>query len=265
VTQGFPVSSSGSRTVIGDAVGGRTPLMGIGVAASVVLVLLFLRPLLAEFPTAALGALVIYAAIRLIDVPEFRRLARFRKSELVLALATTVGVLLVDILYGVLIAVALSVVDLFRRVARPHDAVLGSVPDLPGLHDIDDYPEARTVPGLVIYRYDAPLCFANADDFRERAVKATDDAQRDDGPVDWFVINVEAIVEVDITATDALRELQRELRERGIHMGLARLKQDLRAELARAGIIDDIGEEMIFATLPTVLKAFEQRHRDVSS
>ena len=107
LTQGFPVSSSASRTVIGDAVGGRTPLTGLAVVVSVVLVLVFLRPLLAEFPQAALGALVIYAAIRLIDIAEFRRLARFRKSELALALATVAGVLLVDILYGVLIAVAL--------------------------------------------------------------------------------------------------------------------------------------------------------------
>ena len=168
LTQGFPVSSSASRTVIGDAVGGRSPLMGLAVVVSLVLVLLFLRPLLAEFPQAALGALVIYAACRLIDIPEFRRLARFRKTELGLALATTAGVLLVDILYGVLIAVALSVLDLFRRVARPHDAVLGTVPGLPGLHDVEDYPDARTVPGLTIYRYDAPLCFANAEDFRSR-------------------------------------------------------------------------------------------------
>jgi high affinity sulfate transporter 1 len=264
-TQGFPISSSGSRTVIGDAVGGRTPLMSLAVVASVVLVLLFLRPLLAEFPTAALGALVIYAAIRLIDVAEFRRLIRFRKSEFTLALATTLGVLLVDILYGVLIAVALSVLDMFRRVARPHDAVLGSVPGLPGLHDVDDYPDATTVPGLVIYRYDAPLCFANAEDLRQRATLAADEAAELDGPVTWFVLNVEANVEVDITAVDALRELHDQLHQQGIAMGLARLKQDLRVELDRAGLIDEIGEGMIFPTLPTVLKAFDQRAEDASS
>jgi len=262
LTQGFPVSSSGSRTVIGDAVGGRSPLMGLAVVASVVVVLLFFRPLLAEFPSAALGALVMYAAIRLIDVAEFRRLARFRKSELILALATTVGVLVVDILYGVVIAVGLSVLDLFRRVARPHDAVLGSVPGLPGLHDVDDYPEATTVPGLVIYRYDAPLCFANAEDFRVRAMRAANDSAH---PVEWFVLNVEANVEVDITAVDALAELHRELKLLGIQLGLARLKQDLRAELAPTGLIDEIGEHMIFATLPTAREAFDQRHGDQSS
>ncbi len=262
VTQGFPVSSSGSRTVLGDAVGGRSPLTGLAVVASVVLVLIFLRSLLAEFPQAALGALVIYAAIRLIDVPAFRRLAQFRKSELTLALATTAGVLLFGILYGVLIAVALSVLDLFRRVARPHDAVLGSVPGMPGLHDVDDYPEADTVPGLVIYRYDAPLCFANAENFRMRAL-ATVDAVG--APVEWFVVNVEAIVEVDITAAGALRELHRDLTDRNITLGLARLKQDLRVQLEPAGLIDEIGEEMIFPTLPTVLTAFADRFEGRSS
>ncbi len=261
ITQGFPVSSSASRTVIGDAVGGRSPLTGLAVVVSVVLVLLFLRPLLAEFPQAALGALVIYAAIRLIDVAEFRRLARFRKSELTLALATMAGVLLVDILYGVLIAVALSVLDLFRRVARPHDAVLGTVPGLPGLHDVNDYPEARTVPGLIIYRYDAPLCFANAENFRLRALASVDSAEI---PVEWFVLNVEAIVEVDITAADALAELHRELIARDVTLGVARLKQDLRDELEPAGAIDAIGENMIFPTLPTVLEAFAHRHDDRS-
>jgi MFS superfamily sulfate permease-like transporter len=165
----------------------------------------------------------------------------------------------------VLIAVALSVLDLFRRVARPHDAVLGSVPDLAGLHDIDDYPDATTVPGLVIYRYDAPLCFANADDLRERALRAVDDSEEADGTVHWFVLNVEAIVEVDITAVDALNELRRQLAGRDIAMGLARLKQDLRDELERAGVIDEIGESMLFPTLPTVLKAFDERTEDASS
>jgi SulP family sulfate permease len=262
LTQGFPVSSSGSRTVIGDAVGGRTPLMGLSVVVAVVFVLLFLRPLLAEFPQAALGALVIYAAIRLIDIPEFRRLLQFRRSEFALAIATTLGVLLVDILYGVIIAVALSVLDLFRRVARPHDAILGAVPGMPGLHDIDDYPDAITTAGLVIYRYDAPLCFANADDFRARAMVAVDSQ---DAPVEWFVINVEAIVEVDITAADALKELHRELHLRGITMGLARLKHDLRVELDRAGFIDEIGDHMVFPTLPTVLQTFARRDTDESS
>jgi sulfate permease, SulP family len=120
----------------------------------------------------------VYAALRLIDVSEFRRFARFRRSELALALATTVAVLAVGVLYGVLVAVGLSILDLLRRVSRPHDGILGFVPGLAGMHDVDDYPAATTVPGLVVYRYDAPLCFANAENFRRRALAAVDTAHR---------------------------------------------------------------------------------------
>ncbi len=230
--QGFPVSSSGSRTVLGDSMGSRSQLNALVAVVSVILVLLFLRPLLANFPTAALGAIVIYAAVRLIDLPEFKRLARFRRSELVLALATTAGVLTFDILYGVLVAIGLSVIDMLHRVARPHDAIQGKVPGLPSLHDIEDYADAVTEPGLMIYRYDAPLFFANAADFRERALAAIASA---DEPVEWFVLNVEANTEIDITGADALEELRAELEAKGIRLGLARLKQDLRYDLAPTG------------------------------
>jgi sulfate permease, SulP family len=257
--QGFPVSSSGSRTVLGDSMGSRSQLNGLVAAASVILVLLFLRPLLANFPSAALGAIVIYAAIRLIDVVEFKRLGRFRRSELVLALATTAGVLAFDILYGVLVAIALSVIDMLHRVARPHDAVQGKVPGLASLHDVDDYPDAATQPGLVIYRYDAPLFFANAQDFRDRALAAVDS---ETDRVEWFVLNVEANTEIDITAVDALEEVRRELEHRGIRLGLARLKQDLRADLMPSGLLERIGDDMVFASLPTVLERFAARHSD---
>ena len=144
--QGFPVSSSGSRTVLGDAMGSRSQLHSLVAAASVVLVLLFLRPVLAEFPSAALGAIVVYAAVRLVDVAGFRRLLAFRPTEFALALATTLGVLVFDILYGVLVAVALSVLELLSRVARPPSAVLGRVPGMAGLHDVSDWEGATTVP-----------------------------------------------------------------------------------------------------------------------
>lgn len=150
LVQGFPVSSSGSRTVIGDAAGSRSQLYSLVALATVVTTLLFGRPLLAAFPLAALGAIIVYAATRLIQLGEFRRFARFRRSELILALATTGGVLAFDILYGVLVAVALSILDLLRRVARPHDAILGYTPGLAGMHDIDDYPQAQPISGLVV-------------------------------------------------------------------------------------------------------------------
>jgi MFS superfamily sulfate permease-like transporter len=208
---------------------------------------------LASFPVAALGAIVIWAATRLIDIREFRRIARFRRSELLLALATTAAVLAVDILYGVLIAVALSILDLLRRVARPHDGILGYAPGVAGMHDIDDYPDARTVPGLVVYRYDAPLCFANAEDFTRRALASIDLAGAD---AEWFVLNAEANVELDVTSADALEELRQELGRRGIVFGMARVKQDLRDELAAAGLVERIGEERIFPTLPTAVAAY---------
>jgi SulP family sulfate permease len=256
--QGFPVSSSGSRTALADNLGSKSQVSMLVALAGVVAVILYLGPLLESFPSAALGAIVVYAATKLVDVPEFVRLARFRTSELILAVATLVGVLAVDILYGVLIAVALSAADLFRRVARPHDAIQARVPGLAGMHDIDDFPEASTIPGLIIYRYDAPLFFANAQDFRARAMGSV---RKEASPVEWFLVNTEAIVEIDITAADVLFQLHDELADRGVSMGLVRVKQDLRAELERAGIVALVGEDMIFPTLPTAALAFEQHRR----
>jgi SulP family sulfate permease len=226
--------------------------------AGTLLILVFLRPVLAAFPLGALAAVVVYAATRLVDVPELVRFARFRRSELLLALATTVGVLLLGVLLGIVVAISLSVLDLLRRVARPHDGVLGLVPDLAGMHDVDDYPTAEVVPGLLVYRYDSPLFFANAENFRTRALAAVADAAV---PVRWFLLNVEANVEVDITAADALEQLRAELEERGIVFALARLKQDLRDQLARTGLLDRIGEANIFPTLPTAVDGFHEWER----
>ncbi|OBG43851.1 sulfate transporter [Mycolicibacterium fortuitum] len=256
VTQGFPVSSSGSRTALGDTVGSRTQLYSLVMLATVLLVMLAGRDLLEHFPMAALGALVVYAALRLIDAAEFRRLARFRRSELFLAVATTVAVLGFGVLYGVLVAIALSLMDTLRRIARPHDSVLGYVPGVAGMHDVDDYPDARPVPGLVVYRYDAPLFFANAENFRERALAAVEAA---DGPVAWFVLNAEAQVDPDLTAVDALEQLRRDLTARGIVFAMARVKSDLRDDLVAAGFIDRVGADRIFPTLPTAVEAFRNR------
>ncbi|MFC4783856.1 SulP family inorganic anion transporter [Nocardioides sp. MAHUQ-72] len=256
---GFPVSSSGSRTAIIDSAGGRTQLTGLVAVAATLLAVLTLRPVLEAFPTAALGAVVVYAAVRLVDRAEFGRLGHFRRSELLLALGTTAAVLVVGVLTGILVAVGLSVLDLMRRVARPHDAVEGFVPGIPGMHDIADYAEARPVPGLMIYRYDSPLFFANAEDFHTRARAAVAGSPE---PVRWFVLNTEAIVEVDVTAADALEKLRRELTERGVVFGLVRLKMDLRDELAPTGILERIGEDRLFPTLPTAVAAYAAWCRD---
>ena len=251
--QGFPVSSSGSRTALGHALGSRTQLYSIVALLLVLAVMVAGRGVLANFPMAALGALVVYAALKLVDVAEFKRLARFRRSELILAVATTVAVLVFGVLNGVLVAIVLSILDLLRRVARPHDAVLGFVPGLAGMHDLDDYPTAHTEPGLLVYRYDAPLFFANAENFRQRALKAVDE---NPDPVRWFVLNAEANVEVDLTALDVLDRLRAELESRGIEFAMARVKQELRDAMAAAGLIDKIGEDRIFMTLPTAVEAY---------
>ncbi|HKS46910.1 MAG TPA: sulfate permease [Amycolatopsis sp.] len=248
--RGFPVSCSGSRTVIADALGSRTQLYSVVTLATVLAAMFFARPVLAAFPSAALGAVVIYAALRLIDLGEFRRIAAFRRSELVLALATTAGVLGLGVLYGVLVAVGLSIADLLRRMARPHDGILGYVPGLPGMHDIDDYPNAGQVPGLVVYRYDAPLCFANAEDFRHRALDAASSSP------EWFLLNAEANVDVDVTGLDALEQLRAELHDRGIVFAMARVKQDLRDELASAGMVGRIGDDRLFPTLPAAVAEY---------
>jgi MFS superfamily sulfate permease-like transporter len=258
---GFPVSSSGSRTAIGDAVGARSQLHSLVAVGVIVLTLGVFEPLLSAFPKAALGALVVWAATRLVDVSEFRRIARFRRSELVLALATTASVLVLDVLLGVLVAVGLSILDLLRRVARPHDGVLGYVPGVAGMHDVDDYPDAHLVPGLLVYRYDSPLFFANAGNFVQRALAALDQVAGDTG---WFILNAEANVQVDVTSLDALDDLRRRLQERGIVFALARAKHELMLDLERAGFTDRLGEGRVFPTLPTAVEAYatwyEARH-----
>ncbi|MFD9219186.1 SulP family inorganic anion transporter [Streptomyces sp. NPDC060064] len=253
VLHGFPVSSSASRTALADAAGGRTQIYSLTALAGLLAVLLFLSPVLANFPVAVLAAIVVYAALRLIDLRAFQRLASFRRSELLLAVSSLAGVLAFDILYGVLLAVGLSVAEMLARVARPHDAVQGLVAGLAGMHDVDDYPQAHTIPGLVVYRYDSPLFFANAQDFQRRALAAVDDHQ---GPVAWFVLNTEANVEVDITAMDSLEELRRRLVAQGIVFALARVKQDLRNDLDAYGFTDSIGADLMFPTLPTALEAY---------
>ena len=254
LTHGFPVSSSGSRTALGAAAGSRTQVFSLVAFATVGCVVSLGGSVISAIPSAALGALIIYAAMKLVDVGEFRRLARFRRSELVLAVATVVAVSLLGVLYGVLAAVTLSILDLLRRLSRAHDSIQGFVPGIAGMHDVDDYPDATVLSGLLVYRYDAPLCFANAEDFRRRALAAVADSPQ---PVRWFVLNAEANVEVDLTALDALERLRSELSSRGIVFAMARVKQDLRDALESAGLLARIGADRIFMTLPTAVAAYQ--------
>ena len=253
---GFAVSSSGSRTALAMTARARTQVYSLTALVWTVAVIVVLGPLLARFPNVVLGAIVVFAATKLVDVAGFRRLWTFRTSEFALAIAALAGVLVFGILNGVVLAVALSVVEMLQRVARPHDAVVGFVPGLAGMHDVDDHPEARTIPGLVVYRYDSPLFFANADDFRGKALAAVEAAEAD-GTVYWLLLNMEANVEVDITAMYALESLRAELAGRGVVLALTRVKNDLRIPLQAFGLIDGIGEEFIFPTLPVAVRGYD--------
>lgn len=255
LTGGFPVSSSASRTVIAEASGARTQLYSIVTAGLVVVSVLLFSRIIGAFPTAALGGLVIYAAIRLIDVREFRRLWRFRKREFLLAIGALIGVLVFDILYGVLAAVALSVIELLTRVARPHAAVLGRADEVAGWHDIDDYPTAAQIPGLLVFRYDSPLFFANAEDFSRRCRHAIEEASP---PPQWFLLNMEGITEVDITGVDALEDVRSFCEERGIVMALDHVKSEVWRQIERHGVGVRIGRRFVFPTHPTAVEAFEE-------
>lgn len=252
--RGMPLSSSGSRTVIGDALGSKSQVFSLVAFGVVVLVLWGLRPLLMLFPKAALGAIVVFAALKLIELGEFRRLGQFRRTELGLAMVTTMGVISTNILLGVAIAVGLSVLDILARISRPHDAIQGQVPGLAGWHDIADWSGATTLPGLVIYRFDAPLFFANVEHFKQQVWAAIATEMT---PVRWLLLNTEAMVEIDSTAAEVLVELQEQLSDRQITLALARVKQDLLSQLRRAGLVERIGEAHIFPTIPTAIAAFK--------
>jgi len=258
IFSGYPVSASGSRTALAIAGGARSQVYSLVAALCIVAVLFFAGPLMAPLPWAALGAVVFYAAGKLVSIREFRRLWRFRRREFVLAVVTLVGTVVIGILQGVVLAIALSLLEMLFRLARPHEGVLGRAPGVAGMHDVADYSDAWTIPGCMFYRYDAPLFFVNIGDLRERVDKLIDieNAAYPDAPLRWFVLNVEANVEIDITAADGLRELGRELADRDIQLGLARVKNDLYEPLDRAGVIDVIGTEMLFATLPVAEQSY---------
>ena len=247
----YPISASSSRTAIARANGATSRFYSWVVAVVLVLSALLLSGLLAYLPQASLAGIILYAAWTLIDRTGWRSLRRMRWAEVVVGASCAIGVVVLGILPGIAIAIGLSIAELLVRLSRPHEGVLGFVPGMAGMHDIDDYPEAWQEPGLVVYRYDAPLFFANSNDFYSQVMEAADAPG-----CRWLILNVEANVEVDSTGLDALVQIHDDLGARGIQLVLARVKNDLRIRMERYGVVDVIGEENLHPTLPTAVDAY---------
>lgn len=253
--QGFPVSTSGSRTAVAAQSGAKTQLTGVVGAVLITLMLVLTPNLLRDLPQPVLAAVVVAASISLADLPGLARLWRQRRMEFLLALAAFAGVALLDVLAGIAIAVVLSVLNVFRRVWWPYQAVLGRVEGIDGYHDVTVHPDAAHLPGLVLFRFDAPLIFANTRVFRNQ-VRAL--ARRDPRPT-WIVIAAEPITDVDTTAADMLEELDEELNADGISLVFAELKTPVREKIDAYELTRTIDPEHFFPTLHDAVAAFRAR------
>jgi SulP family sulfate permease len=261
LTRSQPVSSSGSRTAVAAASGARTQIVSLTVAALAVVVALAATPLLTDLPKAALGVVLVIAALGMLNPQRAWRLRRVHNSEAFLAATTTVAVLAFGILGGLLIAIALSIGVFVQRTVRPHDAVLGAADDVDGWHDVSHLHGAQTVPGLVVYRFDAPLFFPNAPYFKARVRETLGEADGHDPAVRFLLVNAEAVSNVDATAVATLREVRRELADAGITLGFARVKWHIRKVFDAAGLTGEVGVENIFPTVRTGVAEFEARLR----
>ncbi len=253
LTQGFPVSGSGTRTAVCETAGGRTQLAGVLAAVTLGLILLFLAGPLSHLPAAALGGALIAVILPLLDLAAFRHLYDLRRPEFAVALVTLLGVLTVGLLPGLAVAVALSFLLVLARAVRPHDAVLGRTLGLDGYHDIEDYPESEREPGLLIYRFDGPLFFANASYFKSRVIEL---AAAQTQPLRWFILDAEAITDMDLTALETLEEVRRYLAARGVVVAIARAKSSIRERLERAGLADAIGLDHMYPSIRTAVAGY---------
>jgi high affinity sulfate transporter 1 len=251
--QGFPVSTSGSRTAVAERAGAKTQVTGLVGAVAIVLILLFFPGLLRNLPQPTLAAVVIAASLSLADIPETLRLRRIRRTEFTLSMAAFLGVVLLGVLPGIALAVALSIGNVFRRAWWPYQTNLGQVPGLDGYHDVTSYPQARLMPGCVIFRFDAPLFFANSRTFREqiRSIAATEPRPT------WIIVAAEPITDVDTTAADMLRELDEELNARGTHLVFAEMKDPVRAKIDRYELTNTINPNHFFPTVTQALNAYQ--------
>ncbi len=248
---GFAVSTSGSRTAVAFQSGAKTQLTGLVGAALVLLMLLFVPGLVQAMPQPVLAAVVIAASISLFDLAELGRLSRVRKTELALAIGCALGVMFVGVLEGIVIAVALSVIYIFKRAWAPYSAVLGKAPDVPGWHDIARYPDAEQIPGLLIVRWSAPLFFANANQFRDRIRELVKAAAT---PPQWVLVAAEPITDIDTTAGAMLADLDLELNSAGIHLAFAELQSSVRDTIVRYGLLETIDEGRFYRSVPEAVE-----------
>ena len=254
---GFPISSSATRTPVAEAAGARTQVTALVGAGIIVLLLVAAPGLLTNLPSTALAAIVIAAVLSLFDLAGARRLLRLRRSEFGLSVASFLGVVVVGVLPGIAIAVGLSLLDFIRHAWRPHEAILGRVPNYKGYHDIGRHADAQQVPGLLLYRWDAPLFFANAELFRDRARAAIRGV---DPPVRWLVISAEPVTDIDTTAADALEELITDLARAGIELHFAEMKGHVKDRLKAYGTYERLGDAAFHPTVGTAVKAYLAGH-----
>ncbi|HYJ12625.1 MAG TPA: sulfate permease, partial [Thermomicrobiales bacterium] len=257
VFQGFPISSSSSRTPVAEAAGARTQLTGLVSAAGLAAVLVFGSEMFVDLPTAVLAAIVIAAVIGLIEVEVFRRLWRVYRPDFGLAIISLIGVAVFGVLQGVLVAVGLSIMAFLWRAWHPYDAVLGRADGVKGYHDITRYTQARQVPGLVLFRFDGPLFFANAGVFRTRLLAAV---HQGEPPVHRVVVAAEPITSLDSTAADMLGALEEELDAQHIQLAFAEMKDPVKDGLERFGLHHDIGKERFYPTMGVAVKQFVEEY-----
>ena len=255
--QGFPISSSSSRTPVAEAAGSRTQLTGVVGALTVALLLVLAPDLLRNLPTAALAAVVIASAIGLIEVADLRRIFRIQRWEFWLSISCTVGVAVLGAIPGIGLAILIAVIEFLWDGWRPHSAVLGRVDGVKGYHDITRYPDSRRISGLVLFRWDAPLFFANAELFQDRVLEAVATSPT---PVRWLVIAAEPVTSVDVTAADMLAELDETLHAAGIELCFAEMKDPVKDKLKRFGLFARFGETAFFSTTGAAVSSYLETH-----
>lgn len=255
--QGFPISSSSSRTPVAEAAGSKTQLTGVVGAIAVALLLVFAPNLLKDLPSSALAAVVIAAAIGLFEFADLRRIFRIQQWEFWLAIACFVGVAVFGVIPGIGVAIVLAVIEFLWDGWRPHFAVLGRVDGVRGYHDIKRYPAARLVPGLVLFRWDAPLFFANAELFHQRVLEAIAQSPT---PVRRIIVTAEPVTSVDVTSADMLSELWRTLRASQVELRFAEMKDPVKDKLKRFELFEQFDAASFHPTVGAAVDAYLEEH-----